>query len=344
MHQNEKNQAIEYFERTADDNPNPTLTAWAHVYLGRLAMASGKPEKATDEFKTALKMDGTSAMAKDAAEKALEGSSSGSERRNHEIFNWRSTGRSGIDGIAGDGGTTARSRRNKTFGVTTQKELEALQKVQAAAQSGNPDEELAAVNNVLENFTDTDYKPMLISMGMQAAQQKDDMALIATWVERAEQEDPNSIEAHVIMAEAVARHTRENDLDKADSIKKIQTNANRALDLLKTTNSTGRHSRCAMARNQEAASPPRMMLLAWPLAWIRSTRRPSTNLEFGVAADPSASVLKARLAKSYVDNKEYDAAITTADQILADGTAPPAVKQFAQAQKDAATKMKAAAK
>lgn len=227
----------------------------------------------------------------------------------------------------------------------TQKELEALQKVQAAAQTGNPDEELAAVNNVLENFTDTDYKPMLISMGMQAAQQKDDMALIATWVERAEQDDPNSIEAHVILAEAVARHTRENDLDKADSIKKIQTNANKALDLLKTADK----------------APPGIQDTQWPeirkqltgqaydalgMAASVDKKYPDAVNEFklGVAADPSATVLKARLAKSYVDNKQYDDAITTADQILSDGTAQPAVKQFAQAQKDAATKMKAAAK
>ena len=78
VRQNEKNQAIEYFQRTADDNPSPTLTAWAHVYLGRLALASGKADKANDEFKAALGINGASLMAKDAAEKALEGSSTSS--------------------------------------------------------------------------------------------------------------------------------------------------------------------------------------------------------------------------------------------------------------------------
>lgn len=227
----------------------------------------------------------------------------------------------------------------------TQKELEALQKVQAAAQTGDPDQELAAVNNVLENFTDTEFKPMLISMAMQAAQQKNDMPLITTWVQRAEQEDPNNIEAHVILAEAIARHTRENDLDKADSIAKIQTNANKALDLLKTADK----------------APPGIQDAQWPdvrkeltgqsydalgMAASLEKKYPEAITEYksGVAADPSATVLKARLAKAYVDNKEYDAAITTADQVIADNTAQPVVKQFAQAQKDAATKMKAAAK
>lgn len=81
VRQNQKNQAVDYFKRTAEDNPNPTLTAWSHVYLGRLALASGDPEKATGEFKTALGIEGASAMARDAAEKALEGSSSSGEKK-----------------------------------------------------------------------------------------------------------------------------------------------------------------------------------------------------------------------------------------------------------------------
>ena len=220
-------------------------------------------------------------------------------------------------------------------------ELAALQKVQAAAQTGDPDQELAAVNNVLENFTDTDYKPMLISMAMQAAQQKNDMPLVTTWTDRALQADPNNIEAHVVLAEAMARHTRENDLDKADSITKIQTNANKALDMLKTADK-------APAGIADAQWPDVKKQLtgqaydALGMAAAVDKKYPDaiTAYKAGVAADPADVVLKARLSKAYVDNKQYDDAISTADQVMADSTAQPAVKQFAQAQKDAATKMK----
>ncbi len=54
-------------------------------------------------------------------------------------------------------------------------------------------------------------------------------------------------------------------------------------------------------------------------------------------------VTMARLAKAYVDNKQYDDAIAEANQVLAMNDAPPQVKQFAQAQKDLATKAKGAA-
>jgi predicted negative regulator of RcsB-dependent stress response len=81
IRQNERNQAVNYFTRTAEYNPNPTLTAWSHVYLGRLAIAAGKPDKAYDEFKLALSIDGASQMAKEAAEKALENSSTSGDKK-----------------------------------------------------------------------------------------------------------------------------------------------------------------------------------------------------------------------------------------------------------------------
>jgi tetratricopeptide (TPR) repeat protein len=218
-------------------------------------------------------------------------------------------------------------------------EIAALQQVQAAT---DPDSQLKAITNVLENFADTDYKPMLISMAMQAAQQKDDMGLVTTWTQRALQDDPNNIEAHVVLAEATARHTRENDLNKADSIKTIETNANQALTLLKSANT----------------APPGIPDAQWPnvktqltgeayealgIAATVDKKYPDAvaNFKLGAAADPSGSVIKARLTKAYNDNKQYDDAITTADQILADPQAQPVVKQMAQQQKDFATKMKA---
>ena len=58
---------------------------------------------------------------------------------------------------------------------------------------------------------------------------------------------------------------------------------------------------------------------------------------------PTNSVVTARLAKAYVGNKQYDEAIATADKVAAMSDAPSVVKQFAQQQKDAATKLKGTA-
>ena len=80
VRQNRKDAAVELFQKTADVNPNPAITAWAHVYLGRLALAAGDPARANSQFKMALAMNGASAMAREAAEKGLQTSSSGEKQ------------------------------------------------------------------------------------------------------------------------------------------------------------------------------------------------------------------------------------------------------------------------
>jgi predicted negative regulator of RcsB-dependent stress response len=77
-HENRKDAAVELFQRTADANPDPAITAWAHVYLGRLALARGDSGAAMDQFKLTLSNQGASVMARQAAEKGLQNSSSSS--------------------------------------------------------------------------------------------------------------------------------------------------------------------------------------------------------------------------------------------------------------------------
>lgn len=222
----------------------------------------------------------------------------------------------------------------------SQKEVDALQKVQAAAQAGNYDAEIQAINYVLENFADTEYKNMLLNMAVDAAQAKGDYAQTVAFGEQAIQADPSNILARATLAETIAQHTRDNDLDKAQNIKKIQDYANKTLELLKSADT----------------APPGIQADRWPevkkqltgqaydalgLAADLDKKYPEAvdDLKNAIAADPSA-VAQAHLAKVYVDNKQYDDAISTADKVLAMNDAPAVVKQFAQQQKAAATRLK----
>jgi tetratricopeptide (TPR) repeat protein len=223
------------------------------------------------------------------------------------------------------------------------KEVEALQKVQAAAQASNWDGEIQAINYVLENFADTEYKGMLLGMAQEAAQNKGDFAAGIAFGEQAVQADPNNISARVYMAESIAQHTRENDLDREQSLKKVDEYANKALDLLKSA----------------TTAPPGTPDAQWPDAKKQLTSQaydalgqaadlrkkyPDSIQDFKNALDsfPENAVAQARLAKTYVDAKQYDDAIAAADKVSAMSSAQPVVKQFAQQQKDNATKMKSA--
>ncbi len=231
----------------------------------------------------------------------------------------------------------------------SQKELEALQKVQAAAQANNPDAEIQAINDVLENFVDTEFKPQLLSMAMQAAERKGDFEQAIVWGERAMQNNPNDFGAPILLAALTAQHTRENDLDKDQSLKKADDYANKGLDLLKRAPATppfgfnGTAADWADYKKDEAA------LAHDALGQTAALRKkyPEAIEDFKTSLNEEAHpnpISQARLAKAYVDNKQYDDAIATADKVLAMNGLPAEVKQFAQQQKDAATKLKGSAK
>ncbi len=225
----------------------------------------------------------------------------------------------------------------------SQKETDALQKVQAAAQAQNYDGELQAITYVLENFADTEYKPMLLNMAMDAAQRKGDQAQMTVYGERVIEADPNNIPARVLMAESIAGHVRENDLDKDQSLKKSDDYATKALDLLKTASAPP----VGLNADQWPDYKKELTSQAYDALGQSADLRKNypdaiKNYKSAMEAQPTNTVTMARLAKAYVDAKQYDDAISTADKVLAVTDVPAAVKQFAQTQKDNATKLKGA--
>ena len=223
----------------------------------------------------------------------------------------------------------------------SQQELDALQKVKAALQVRDADGTIQAINNVLENFPDTDYKPVLLTVGMQVAVQKGDYAQTVVWGDRVIQNNPNEVPARILLAEDIAEHTRENDLDKEQSLKKVEDYANKGLELLKSVKEPPAGlppDKWADYKNQLSGQAYDALGLAADLR----KKYPDAIGHFknAINSDPS-SMSRAHLAKAYVDNKQYDDAISTADKVLAMNEVPPSVKQYAEQQKAAATKLKA---
>jgi tetratricopeptide (TPR) repeat protein len=243
------------------------------------------------------------------------------------------------------------SQSNQTAPAQTQQprpksqaEVAALQKVQQAYGAQNWDGAIQAINEVLENFPNTEFKAQLLDMAAEAAANKGDYAATITYGERAAEADPQNSSVLVLLAEDIAQHTHDTDFDKDQSIKKVNDYANKALAILKDPN---------------APPPPGLPAAQWPelrkeltgqaydalgqTAGLQKNYTEEINqYKTSLSIYPSP-VTMARLAKAYVDNKQYDDAIAEANQVLAMNDAPPQVKQFAQAQKDLATKAKGAA-
>lgn len=235
---------------------------------------------------------------------------------------------------------TATAPQEKPPRPKSQKEVDALKKVQADQQAQNWSQEIQDINSVLENFADTDYKTMLLNMAMDAAQKQGDYGETVAYGDQLIQGDPNDIIARVTLAQTMARHIRENDLDKDQEIKKVQSYANKALDLMKN------NAPAPPGVSADQWAPYEKQLEGEAHDALGTTDDLSKNYTGAVTeyqaaytAFPNAIILT-HVAKAYMDNKQYDDAISTDDKVLADNTASAQIKQLAQQQKDAATKMK----
>jgi tetratricopeptide (TPR) repeat protein len=222
------------------------------------------------------------------------------------------------------------------------KEQEALQKVQTAAQAGNYAAELAAITDVLENFADTKFKATLLDYAMDAAERLNDPVQVATWYDRTIASDPNDIPARVIFAEVTAQQIRENDLDKATNVKKVNELAHKALDLIQSGGTTP----AAVAADQAESYKKELAGRCLDCDWHdgcggQAARGRGGGLQkgFGRVSELDCG---GPAIKAYVDNKQYDDAIAMADKAMAMPDAERAGKIYAQQQKDLATKLKGA--
>ena len=64
--------AQQLFQKTLELQPEPQVKAWTLVYLGRLSVAEGDRARATEYFQSALKVEGGSAAARQAASQGVE--------------------------------------------------------------------------------------------------------------------------------------------------------------------------------------------------------------------------------------------------------------------------------
>ncbi len=220
-------------------------------------------------------------------------------------------------------------------------ELAALQKVQ---QATTPAEQLAAIDYVLTNFADTDFKAILLTMATDAANGAHDYEKTVIYGERALEADPKSYHVRYVLAGAIVQHTRVNDLDKDAKLKQVDTYSNEGIALLKTAPSP--RPDFTAAQWEEAKKDQTSAF--WDVLGMSADLKkdyPTAITDFKTALDTGAhqqATTMVRLAKAYNENKQYDEAIAMADKVLAMTDVQPLIKQVAQQEKDKATKAKAA--
>ena len=223
----------------------------------------------------------------------------------------------------------------------TQKELDALKAWQAAT---NPDDRIKAIENVLTNFVDTEFKIVLLEDAMQLEQRKRDFAQVVFYGERLLEADPKNAFALVTLAGETARHVREFDLDKEEKLAKADKYATAALEAAKTmpkprpdiTDQQWEGARKDMQGQAYEALGQTALLRK---KFDDSIADYKKALEVESTQDPATWV---RLGQAYEDSGKFDEAIQAFDKAINTPEVNPQVKSVAEAKKAEVAKRKAA--
>ena len=223
----------------------------------------------------------------------------------------------------------------------SQKEVVALQAVQSAK---SPDEQIQAIENVLTNFADTEYKAILLYTAMQIEVRKGDYAQTVFYGERLLDVDPKNASALVTLAGETARRTREFDLDKDEKLGKVDKWANAGIEAAKTMPKPSPQvpdDQWASARKDMQAQGYAALGMAAALRKKYDDAITDYKEAIATSSIPDSTTW-VRLGQVYLDANKLDDATAAFDKALADTTAPASVKQIAQSKKDEVAKKKAA--
>ncbi|HEY6390720.1 MAG TPA: hypothetical protein VIX89_05560 [Bryobacteraceae bacterium] len=219
----------------------------------------------------------------------------------------------------------------------TQKEADALQALQAtmAAKPADVDAQVKAIENVLTNFADTEYKVALLQVAMQLESQKGDFAQTTFYAERLLEADPKNVFAFVTLASETARHTREFDLDKEEKLVKADKWAKAGIEAAKTMPKPNP----AMTDDQLEALRKDLQSQAYTAMGMNAALRKKNDdaianfkLANEVAATPDATIW-VRLGQAYMDSGKLDEAGAAFDKAMNDPSATAQIKEIVQSKK-----------
>jgi tetratricopeptide (TPR) repeat protein len=221
----------------------------------------------------------------------------------------------------------------------SQKELNAFNEV---VQAPTPDGKIAAADNFVTSYPDSQLRGLVLTAAAQAAQQKGDSAKAITYGETALEADPKSYQAMLVVSGEIAKGTRENDLDKEEKLaksEKMSHDSIAAIDAAAKPNP-------AITDDQWNAYKKDMISQAHENLGLAALARKKYDVaitEFKASVDVAATpdpATMVRLATAYDQSGKPDDGIAVLDKVLAMPQLNPAIKNYATAEKARAQQAK----
>ena len=225
----------------------------------------------------------------------------------------------------------------------SQKEIAALQAMFSAT---TPDAQIAAAENLLTTFADTEFKSLALYMEADDYSRKGQFEKSIVFGEQALAADPQNYQAMLLLARQYAGHTTENDLDKEEKLTKAAKYANDAIAAV----ATAAKPNPGLADDKwDAIKKDYTSQAHEALGIIGDVRKKydvsateyKTALDGAQTPDPSVMVRYA-IAEEHLG--KFDDAIAMLDKAIADPNSQPAVKNYATTEKARATALKNATK
>jgi hypothetical protein len=219
----------------------------------------------------------------------------------------------------------------------SQKEVDAIN---AVVNSKTPDERIAAVESLIQKFSDTEFKSWALNAAAQSAAQKRDGAKTVFYAEEALKADKNNVDAMLLLAASIAQQTREFDLDKDEKLAKSEKYAKDAIAAIPNVPKPNPQVPDA----QWEAVKKDMLAQAHEALGIGALVKKKNDVaitEFKSAAEVASTqdpTIYVRLASVYNDSGKPEDALAAANKALGMPDLNPAVKQFAEQEKTKAEK------
>ena len=211
--QNDPETAERLFQKTLECSPEPEVAAWAYVYLGRLADASGRRDQATWQYRSALSVQAGPRQRSRPPRRAwrrhlrelirFRARAASARRSNKPDKRLRRKGMrnallggvlvlmaAGIPVVAQQAGQAAPAQPvGKARALKSPEEQKALQ---AVFQATTPDARIAASEDFITKFPKSDFLGLGLFAEAQSYQQKNDYTKMQIYGERTLEADPTT--------------------------------------------------------------------------------------------------------------------------------------------------------
>lgn len=218
-----------------------------------------------------------------------------------------------------------------------------LESLQALFNAQTPDARIAAADELVTKYADTEFKDLALFFAAMSFEQKGDVEKAIIYGERALEANKEHYNSMLLLARLTAQRTREHDLDREEKLARVENYVKSVEKIL----ATAPRPNPQITDEQWAAAKKDLMAQGYEALGLAALARKKYGdaaaefkkaLENSSQQDPATMV---RLGAAYNLDGKYDEAIAVLDKVIAMTDVHPQVKQFAQAEKVRATQGKA---